>query len=145
MLACGSNRCNKLALDLTDRPSSAVERNSDKLTDKPSSAISHSSSSTASSISASGAVDISVFTAVTVSPLCGETVSGIAMGTSHTAMLTEKGHCYTVGSNAFGQLGYQRDSALKGPLLVRGLDGKHVEIVQCGDTFTTAITSGELV
>jgi NIMA (never in mitosis gene a)-related kinase len=142
MLACGSNRCNKLALDPADRPYSAVERNIDKSPERPSSAISGSSASTASATSSSGTVDISVFTAITVSPLCGERVSGIAMGTSHTAMLTDKGQCYTVGSNAFGQLGYERDSALKGPMLVKGLDGKHVEIVQCGDTFTTAITSG---
>lgn len=144
VLACGSNRCNKLALDRTDRPASAVVLPSDEKAEKPSSALSRSSSPAATAVSAVGAVeDISSFTAVTVAPIGGEKVSGIAMGTSHTAMLTVKGQCFTVGSNAFGQLGYRRESALKGPQLVNGLDGKHVELVQCGDTFTVAIASGE--
>ncbi|XP_062509330.1 serine/threonine-protein kinase Nek8-like isoform X2 [Corticium candelabrum] len=139
ILACGSNRCNKLALDQSDRPSSALELKTGK-SEKPFSASSQSSFPAATSVSASE--DVSTFTAVTVAPLCGERVTSIAMGTSHTAVLSEKGQCFTVGSNAFGQLGYRRDAALKGPQLVRALDGKRVDLVQCGDTFTVAVTSG---
>ncbi|XP_065833929.1 serine/threonine-protein kinase Nek8-like isoform X2 [Oscarella lobularis] len=112
LFACGSNRCNKLGLD----------KKSESAT--------------------SGLVeDVLNFTLVTVPPLDVQKVKAVAMGTSHTAILTEKGECLTMGSNSFGQLGYRRDAALKGPQPLAAFSAKTIDLVQCGDTFVVAITS----
>ncbi|XP_074641765.1 serine/threonine-protein kinase Nek8-like [Tubulanus polymorphus] len=61
----------------------------------------------------------------------------VAIGTSHTAVVTECGQCYTFGSNQFGQLGHDNPY----PSIVPTLPTEDITMVSCGDTFTTAVTN----
>ncbi|XP_065070111.1 serine/threonine-protein kinase Nek8-like [Rhopilema esculentum] len=77
---------------------------------------------------------------MTSPPLCNEAISMVQTGTSHTAFLTDDGVLYTVGSNSFFQLGYQREDNAVTPQKVLALEDKVITYVGCGDTFTLAVT-----
>ena len=111
LFACGSNRCNRLALD---GPSQSVDE-------------SHALS------------------LVTVNQLTAEPVNRVAMGTSHTAVLTSSGKCITFGSNSFGQLGYEREGTCRDPQVVRALEKRRLTFLSCGDTFTVAVSEDKQV
>ncbi|XP_078404149.1 serine/threonine-protein kinase Nek8 isoform X1 [Cetorhinus maximus] len=113
ILACGSNRFNKLGLDnLTaaedPHPSSQVE-------------------------------EVHTFTPVQSYPLNEGNIVHVDVGTAHSAATTEAGECYTFGSNQHGQLGTSTRHSNRLPYLVSDLRGVKVTMVACGDAFTVAI------
>ena len=55
---------------------------------------------------------------------------------------SESGECYTFGSNHFGQLGYSTEQQCE--RLVRRVDIPPATHVACGDTFTVAVTTGQI-
>ncbi|KAG7176605.1 serine/threonine-protein kinase Nek8-like 2, partial [Homarus americanus] len=67
-------------------------------------------------------------------------VVDLAMGPSHTAILTETGQVLTFGRNSEGQLGRGNTRSVIQPVLVRSMSSKIVTMVQCGSTFTVAGT-----
>jgi alpha-tubulin suppressor-like RCC1 family protein len=62
---------------------------------------------------------------------------------SHTALLTAKGHLYTMGSNLKGQLGIGSSSSVPltvgSPMLVEKLKHYFVDQVSCGSDFTFTV------
>ena len=58
--------------------------------------------------------------------------------------ILDDGVLYTVGSNSFSQLGYQREDNTMIPQRVLALEDKFITYVGCGDTFTVAVTEGKL-
>ena len=56
----------------------------------------------------------------------------------------DRGECYTFGSNQFGQLGVEGEISPRSVQKVTALE--HIKIVKvaCGDTFTTAISEGNV-
>ncbi|XP_048468792.1 serine/threonine-protein kinase Nek8 isoform X2 [Rhincodon typus] len=119
ILACGSNRFNKLGLD--------------KLT-------------AAEDFHASNQVEeVHVFTPVQSFPLNEGNIVHVDVGTAHSAAITETGECYTFGSNQHGQLGTNTRHNNRLPYLVSNLCGVKVTMVACGDAFTVAIgAEGEI-
>ncbi|XP_045610447.2 serine/threonine-protein kinase Nek8 isoform X2 [Procambarus clarkii] len=67
-------------------------------------------------------------------------VVDVAMGPSHTAILTETGQVLTFGRNCEGQLGKGNTRSVSQPVLVRSMSSKIVTMVECGSTFTVAGT-----
>lgn len=113
ILACGSNRFNKLALD-------------DLSTDEET--------------HGSGQVEeVHVFTPVQSHPLSEGNIVHADVGTAHSAAVTETGECYTFGSNQHGQLGSSTRHNNRLPYLVSELRGIKVTMIACGDAFTLAI------
>ncbi|XP_067866577.1 serine/threonine-protein kinase Nek8 isoform X2 [Heterodontus francisci] len=113
ILACGSNRFNKLGLDNITaaedpHPSSQVE-------------------------------EVHIFTPVQSYPLNEGNIVHVDVGTAHSAAITETGRCYTFGSNQHGQLGTNTRHNNRLPYLVSDLCGVKVTMVACGDAFTVAI------
>ncbi|OXB73372.1 UNVERIFIED_CONTAM: hypothetical protein H355_017026 [Colinus virginianus] len=113
ILACGSNRCNKLGLD---RISSAEEPSPEDQVE-----------------------EATVFTCAQSAPLNQEPVVCADIGTAHSAAVTASGQCYTFGSNQHGQLGTNSCRTSRVPHLVVGLQAMRVTVVACGDAFTVAI------
>lgn len=113
ILACGSNRCNKLGLD---RISSAEEPSPEDQVE-----------------------EATVFTCAQSAPLNQEPVVCADIGTAHSAAVTASGQCYTFGSNQHGQLGTNSCRNSRVPHLVVGLRAMKVTVVACGDAFTVAI------
>ncbi|XP_076440668.1 serine/threonine-protein kinase Nek8-like [Babylonia areolata] len=117
LLCCGNNRNNKLGLD---------------------------------EISGEGVLErlveeVHMFSPITSAPITTLQAQGVAVGTSHTALLTVEGKCYTFGSNQFGQLGYEKESQDRRPALVKVLSSHKLSTVACGDTFTMAVSdAGEI-
>ncbi|XP_039221468.1 serine/threonine-protein kinase Nek8 isoform X2 [Crotalus tigris] len=114
ILACGSNRYNKLGQDRTlphGEPPTAAEQ----------------------------VEEVLVFSPACSAPLSEETIVGADIGTSHSAAITASGQCYTLGSNQHGQLGPISCRASRAPYLVEGLLGTRVTRVGCGDAFTLAV------
>lgn len=72
-------------------------------------------------------------------------VTAISMGTSHTAVLLDDGQCFTFGSNAFGQLGYERKTSTRLPQCVESLIDENIVHIACGDTFTVAVSNNNKV
>ncbi|XP_060704102.1 serine/threonine-protein kinase Nek8 [Hemiscyllium ocellatum] len=119
ILACGSNRFNKLGLD--------------KLT---AAEDSHTSNQVE---------EVHVFTPVQSFPLNEGNIVHVDVGTAHSAAITETGECYTFGSNQHGQLGTNTRHNNRLPYLVSNLCGVKVTMVACGDAFTVAIgAEGEI-
>ncbi|XP_077421369.1 serine/threonine-protein kinase Nek8 isoform X2 [Vanacampus margaritifer] len=113
ILACGSNRFNKLGLDkiTSDEepsPSSQVE-------------------------------EVHSFAPVRSAPLNKEKIVCIDIGTAHSVAVTESGQCITFGSNQHGQMGCSSRRGSRTPYPVPGLQG--VTVAACGDAFTLAIGS----
>ncbi|XP_029142645.1 serine/threonine-protein kinase Nek8 [Protobothrops mucrosquamatus] len=114
ILACGSNRYNKLGQDRTvphGEPPAAAEQ----------------------------VEEVLLFSPACSAPLSEEAVVGADIGTSHSAAITASGQCYTLGSNQHGQLGPISCRASRAPYLVEGLLGTRVTRVGCGDAFTLAV------
>ncbi|XP_048837935.1 serine/threonine-protein kinase Nek8 isoform X1 [Brienomyrus brachyistius] len=117
ILACGSNRFNKLGLDQIGGaeeppPSDQVE-------------------------------EVHTFSPVQSAPLNREKIVYIDIGTAHSAVVTETGRCLTFGSNQHGQLGCGTRRSSRVPYLLPELQG--ITMAACGDAFTLAIgTDGEV-
>ncbi|KFP91707.1 Serine/threonine-protein kinase Nek8, partial [Apaloderma vittatum] len=109
ILACGSNRCNKLGLD---QISSAEEPAPEDQVE-----------------------EATMFMCARSAPLNQEPIVCADIGTVHSAAVTASGQCYTFGSNQHGQLGTNS----RVPHLVVGLQAMKVAVVACGDAFTVAI------
>lgn len=115
MFACGSNRCNKLALDQENGGRGArVE-------------------------------ECLSFVSIPNSSFGNKPIRSVALGSSHTAAVTFDGKLYTYGSNSFGQLGYQREAISREPQVVESLEEETVHLLACGDTFTVVVTSDQQV
>uniref|UniRef100_A0A674IVW1 Serine/threonine-protein kinase Nek8 n=1 Tax=Terrapene triunguis TaxID=2587831 RepID=A0A674IVW1_9SAUR len=113
ILACGSNRFNKLGLDkIAEQGEPAL---GDQVEEAP------------------------TFTCVQSGPLNQEPVVCADIGTAHSAAVTASGQCYTFGSNQHGQLGTSTCHTSRVPCLVVGLQAIKVTMVACGDAFTVAI------
>ncbi|KAM5306042.1 serine/threonine-protein kinase Nek8 isoform 4-T4 [Glossophaga mutica] len=113
VLACGSNRFNKLGLDhlsLGEEPS-------------PHQQVEEALS----------------FTPLGSAPLDQEPLLSVDLGTAHSAAVTASGDCYTFGSNQHGQLGTSARRVSRAPCQVQGLQGIKIAMVACGDAFTVAI------
>ncbi|KAM7068399.1 serine/threonine-protein kinase Nek8 isoform 1-T1 [Molossus nigricans] len=113
VLACGSNRFNKLGLDhlsLGEEPA-------------PHQQVEEALS----------------FTPLCSAPLDQETLLSVDLGTAHSAAVTASGDCYTFGSNQHGQLGTNARRVSRAPCRVQGLQGIKIAMVACGDAFTVAI------
>ncbi|XP_077397155.1 serine/threonine-protein kinase Nek8 isoform X2 [Festucalex cinctus] len=113
ILACGSNRFNKLGLDKITSgeepsPSSQVE-------------------------------EVHSFAPVRSAPLNKEKIVCIDIGTAHSVAVTESGQCITFGSNQHGQIGCSSRRGSRTPYPVPGLQG--ITMAACGDAFTLAIRS----
>uniref|UniRef100_A0AAR2JXU0 Serine/threonine-protein kinase Nek8 n=1 Tax=Pygocentrus nattereri TaxID=42514 RepID=A0AAR2JXU0_PYGNA len=113
IMACGSNRFNKLGLD--------------KISD------------TEEPLSSCQVEEVQIFRPVQSAPLNVEKIVYIDIGTAHSAAVTEKGQCFTFGSNQHGQLGCSSRRSSRVPYPVPGLQG--VTMAACGDAFTLAIGS----
>uniref|UniRef100_A0A8B9PJG0 Serine/threonine-protein kinase Nek8 n=1 Tax=Apteryx owenii TaxID=8824 RepID=A0A8B9PJG0_APTOW len=113
ILACGSNRCNKLGLD---RISSAEEPSPEDQVE-----------------------EATVFLCAQSAPLNQQPIVCADIGTAHSAAVTASGQCYTFGSNQHGQLGTNSCRNSRVPHLVVGLQAMKVTVVACGDAFTVAI------
>ncbi|XP_075760629.1 LOW QUALITY PROTEIN: serine/threonine-protein kinase Nek8 [Pelodiscus sinensis] len=113
ILACGSNRFNKLGLDkiAEEEEPSAVDQ----------------------------VEEAHAFMGVQSGPLAQEPVVCADIGTAHSAAVTASGRCYTFGSNQHGQLGTSSCRASRVPYLVVGLQAVRVTMVACGDAFTVAV------
>ncbi|KAM5181160.1 serine/threonine-protein kinase Nek8 [Mantella aurantiaca] len=113
ILACGSNRFNKLGLD--------------KIT-------------TVSEPSSKDQVEEAyTFSPVQSAPLHLEAILCADVGTSHSSAVTARGQCYTFGSNQHGQLGTSAHRNSRVPYLVSAPQGLKVTMVACGDAFTVAV------
>uniref|UniRef100_A0A8K9UXI5 Serine/threonine-protein kinase Nek8 n=1 Tax=Oncorhynchus mykiss TaxID=8022 RepID=A0A8K9UXI5_ONCMY len=113
ILACGSNRFNKLGLDkinATEEPAPCDQIE-----------------------------EVYLFSPVQSAPLNVDKVVYIDIGTAHSVAVTEKGQCFTFGSNQHGQLGCSSRRTSRVPYPVPGLQG--IIMAACGDAFTLAIGS----
>uniref|UniRef100_A0AAQ5YWU9 non-specific serine/threonine protein kinase n=1 Tax=Amphiprion ocellaris TaxID=80972 RepID=A0AAQ5YWU9_AMPOC len=113
IVACGSNRFNKLGLDKTasgeePNPSNQVE-------------------------------EVHSCSPVQSAPLNSEKTVYIDLGTAHSVAVTKRGQCFTFGSNQHGQMGCSSRRSSRVPYLVPGLQG--ITMAACGDAFTLAIGS----
>uniref|UniRef100_A0A667Z2T8 Serine/threonine-protein kinase Nek8 n=1 Tax=Myripristis murdjan TaxID=586833 RepID=A0A667Z2T8_9TELE len=113
ILACGSNRFNKLGLDKIaageePNPSNQVE-------------------------------EVHSFAPVQSAPLNMEKIVYADIGTAHSVAVTERGQCFTFGSNQHGQMGCSSRRSSRVPYLVPGLQG--ITMAACGDAFSLAIGS----
>ncbi|XP_030041889.1 serine/threonine-protein kinase Nek8 isoform X2 [Microcaecilia unicolor] len=113
ILACGSNRFNKLGLDKITSNCEPPQENQVE--------------------------EVYSFTAVQSAPISEEVILCTDVGTAHSAVVTVSGHCYTFGSNQHGQLGANSPHSSRVPHLVRGLERVKVVMIACGDAFTVAI------
>ncbi|KAM9733139.1 serine/threonine-protein kinase Nek8 [Menidia menidia] len=113
IVACGSNRFNKLGLDKIApgeelNPVNQVE-------------------------------EVHSYKLVQSAPLNTEKIVYIDIGTSHSVAVTEGGQCFTFGSNQHRQMGCSSRRSSRLPYLVPGLQG--ITMAACGDAFTLAIGS----
>ncbi|XP_018603734.1 serine/threonine-protein kinase Nek8 isoform X1 [Scleropages formosus] len=113
ILACGSNRFNKLGLD------KIVGVEEPPISDQ--------------------VEEVHTFSSVQSAPMNVEKITYIDIGTAHSAAVTEKGQCFTFGSNQHGQLGRSSRRSSRVPYVVLGLQG--IAMVACGDAFTLAISA----
>ncbi|KYO28712.1 serine/threonine-protein kinase Nek8 [Alligator mississippiensis] len=113
ILACGSNRFNKLGLDCITAEEEPSQEN--QVEEAPALACTRSA------------------------PLLREPIVCADIGTAHSAAVTASGQCYTFGSNQHGQLGTGTCRSSRVPYLVVGLQAVKVTMVACGDAFTVAI------
>ncbi|EDL12916.1 NIMA (never in mitosis gene a)-related expressed kinase 8, isoform CRA_a, partial [Mus musculus] len=113
VLACGSNRFNKLGLDHLSLDEEPV----------PYQQVEEALS----------------FTPLGSAPLDQEPLLCVDLGTAHSAAITASGDCYTFGSNQHGQLGTSSRRVSRAPCRVQGLEGIKMVMVACGDAFTVAV------
>ncbi|XP_066491696.1 serine/threonine-protein kinase Nek8 [Tiliqua scincoides] len=115
ILACGSNRHNKLGLDRIFSQEEPLAE------DQVEEAL--------------------IFSCAQSAPLSKEAILWADIGTAHSAAVTDSGQCYTIGSNQHGQLGPISCRASRVPYLVEGLQSMKVTMVGCGDAFTVVVGS----
>ncbi|XP_060929645.1 serine/threonine-protein kinase Nek8 [Limanda limanda] len=113
IMACGSNRFNKLGLDKITaeeepNPSNQVE-------------------------------EVNSYSPIQSAPLDSEKIIYIDIGTSHSVAVTDRGQCFTFGSNQHGQMGCSSRRSSRVPYPVPGMQG--IAMAACGDAFTLAIGS----
>uniref|UniRef100_A0A6J0UG79 non-specific serine/threonine protein kinase n=1 Tax=Pogona vitticeps TaxID=103695 RepID=A0A6J0UG79_9SAUR len=113
ILACGSNRYNKLGLDGLPPP------------EEP--------------LTAHQVEEALLFSPARSAPLSEEDILWADIGTGHSAAITASGKCYTIGSNQHGQVGPISCRASRAPYLVEGLQAIRVSRVGCGDAFTVVV------
>ncbi|XP_063002477.1 serine/threonine-protein kinase Nek8 [Elgaria multicarinata webbii] len=113
ILACGSNRYNKLGLDRVSAQGEAFD--------------------------ADQVEEALVFSPARSPPLSEEAIVWADIGTAHSAVITASGRCYALGSNQHGQLGPISCRASRAPYLVEGLQAIKVTMVGCGDAFTVVV------
>ncbi|KAM4565740.1 serine/threonine-protein kinase Nek8 [Odontesthes bonariensis] len=113
IVACGSNRFNKLGLDkiTAEEESNPVNQ----------------------------VEEVHSYTPVQSAPLNTEKIVYIDIGTSHSVAVTEGGQCFTFGSNQHRQMGCSSRRSSRLPYHVHGLQG--ITMAACGDAFTLAIGS----
>ncbi|GJN01947.1 hypothetical protein PR202_ga19252 [Eleusine coracana subsp. coracana] len=73
------------------------------------------------------------------SPMDGISVSNVACGPWHTAIITSSGQLFTYGDGTFGVLGHGDTQAIAQPKEVDSLKGLRVKCVACGPWHTAAI------
>ncbi|XP_034280413.1 serine/threonine-protein kinase Nek8 [Pantherophis guttatus] len=115
ILACGSNRYNKLCQDRIVSPGEPLPTADLQVE------------------------EVLTFSPANSAPLSQEVIVGADIGTAHSAAITASGQCYTIGSNQHGQLGPISSRASRAPYLVEGLQATRVTMVGCGDAFTLAV------
>ncbi|XP_070591603.1 serine/threonine-protein kinase Nek8 isoform X4 [Erythrolamprus reginae] len=115
ILACGSNRYNKLCQDRLVVEGEPPLPTADQVE------------------------EVLTFSPANSAPLSQEVIVGADIGTAHSAAITASGQCYTIGSNQHGQLGPISCRASRAPYLVEGLQATRVTMVGCGDAFTLAV------
>ncbi|XP_053278596.1 serine/threonine-protein kinase Nek8 [Pleuronectes platessa] len=113
IMACGSNRFNKLGLDKITaeeepNPSNQVE-------------------------------EVNSYSPIQSAPLDSERITYIDIGTSHSVAVTDRGQCFTFGSNQHGQMGCSSRRSSRVPYPVPGM--QDIAMAACGDAFTLAIGS----
>ncbi|XP_043910354.1 serine/threonine-protein kinase Nek8 [Protopterus annectens] len=113
ILACGSNRFNKLGLDIVLMGEEPTLKNQVE--------------------------EAYTFTPVQSEPLTQQGITYVDIGTAHSAVVFESGQCYTFGSNQHGQLGTNTRRNSRVPYEVSRLSGVKITMVACGDAFTVAI------
>ncbi|XP_067677206.1 serine/threonine-protein kinase Nek8-like isoform X1 [Haliotis asinina] len=84
--------------------------------------------------------ETSIFTLVASQPITKCPVKTVALGTSHSALVTVEGQVFTFGANQFGQLGYESDFPTRRPNQVQFQQTCNIRQVACGDTFTVAVS-----
>uniref|UniRef100_A0A8C4NCE4 non-specific serine/threonine protein kinase n=1 Tax=Eptatretus burgeri TaxID=7764 RepID=A0A8C4NCE4_EPTBU len=114
-LVCGSNRYNKLGLDIDSHESSMQEVHRD---------------------------EVLTFCPIRSNPLPKHHLVQLEFGTAHAVALMDSGDCYTFGSNKYGQLGRFTAKDGEQPRHVSTLGAKHICRVSCGDSFTIAVSTG---
>lgn len=85
--------------------------------------------------------DILVLTLISLQVFAGSRVVVVAACGQHSAAVTAKGSLFTWGSNAYGQLGLDKDDMML-PTLVRangGFDDKRVRMAACGNDNTLIV------
>ncbi|ESO08767.1 hypothetical protein HELRODRAFT_129966, partial [Helobdella robusta] len=117
MLVCGSNRHNKLGLNNFLPPPSKSPTNQSRPFIN----------------------EVNAFTQVTSDYLGQIKVKDVAMGTSHTLILSTSGQCCSYGSNQLGQLGVPMDTN-QGCAVVQFVKISVLKIA-CGDAFSVLSTS----
>uniref|UniRef100_A0A668RN08 Serine/threonine-protein kinase Nek8 n=1 Tax=Oreochromis aureus TaxID=47969 RepID=A0A668RN08_OREAU len=113
IVACGSNRFNKLGLDKITAGEEPNPLNQME--------------------------EVHSYTPVQSAPLNTEKIVYIDIGTAHSVAVTENGQCFTFGSNQHGQIGSSSRRSSRAPCKVSGLQG--ITMAACGDAFTLAIGS----
>ncbi|KAM8902852.1 serine/threonine-protein kinase Nek8 isoform 2-T3 [Spinachia spinachia] len=113
IVASGSNRFNKLGLD---KIAAGDEPN-------PSNQVE----------------EVHSYSPVQSVPLNSEKIVHIDIGTSHSVAVTERGQCFTLGSNQHGQMGCSSRRSSRVPYAVPGLQS--ISMAACGDAFSLAIGS----
>ncbi|PIO38849.1 hypothetical protein AB205_0099700, partial [Aquarana catesbeiana] len=86
--------------------------------------------------------EVYTFSPVQSAPLHLEAILCADVGTSHSAVVTARGQCYTFGSNQHGQLGTSAHRNSRVPYLVSAPQGLKVTMVACGDAFTVSVCAG---
>ncbi|KAJ8040924.1 Serine/threonine-protein kinase Nek8 [Holothuria leucospilota] len=122
LLACGSNRYNKLGLD--HRHGHEAELTPTQVQESPS------------------------FLSSSTYPLTEISVINIGLGTSHSAVLSASGDCWVLGSNQYGQMGCSNEEEVATPrqaVKVTCESSAKLTHVECGDMFTVAVSeNGEV-
>ncbi|KAG8182304.1 hypothetical protein JTE90_013910 [Oedothorax gibbosus] len=148
LLACGSNRHNKLAMDaaegchVLEKSSKNNENEIDEGSVHKSSKNIHYFNKLSKEYHGYFQIEeIRYFTLVKSEPLRSAKVVAVSAGQSHSVVLTDHGDLYSVGSNRFGQLGWGEEGLdYSMPHEVDIIKNIKVSQIVCGYNFTGAIT-----